>query len=325
MAEKTAVLSKAQALTTIGLPETAQPLWASAAAYEERIASLLDAQGNGLEAAVHRISAASCYQKAGDPSRATNLYRAALAGPLREGILIEPAAHRSLLEAGCEFATRLVERYRGRKAIVAWQVEHEAVDPLGMEHSWRLSTSFVRAEVEAVRKADPTRPVMMNGFLPTSAPVRLQQWWRTRDQGDSLAVAQQLADVVGIDYYPRHALLGFGGTTLYLEGETSSSDRRRRRALFAWARTQGKRLMVSEGQAEPWEAVTTPPNPSAQTMSSCAPEHVIQNYNRCMGWARDEDFALDAYIFWGAEYWILRKRSGDPRYLQAVARILEDS
>ena len=35
------------------------------------------------EAAVHRISAASCYQKAGDPSRATNLFRAAVSGPLR--------------------------------------------------------------------------------------------------------------------------------------------------------------------------------------------------------------------------------------------------
>ena len=32
---------------------------------------------------MHRISAASCYQKAGDPSRATNLFRAAMAGPLR--------------------------------------------------------------------------------------------------------------------------------------------------------------------------------------------------------------------------------------------------
>jgi len=84
MADKSAILSKAQALTTIGLPETAQPLWASAATYEERIASLLDAHGDNLEAAVHRISAASCYQKAGDLSRATNLYRAALAGPLRD-------------------------------------------------------------------------------------------------------------------------------------------------------------------------------------------------------------------------------------------------
>jgi hypothetical protein len=67
----------------MGLAETAQPLWASAASYEERIAALLDAYGESLEAAVHRMSAASCYQKAGDPSRATNLYRAALAGPLR--------------------------------------------------------------------------------------------------------------------------------------------------------------------------------------------------------------------------------------------------
>src|SRR5207253_2456215 len=84
LAEKSGILSKAQALTTMGLPETAHPLWASAASYEERIAALLDAHGEILEAAVHRISAASCYQKAGDSSRATNLYRAALAGPLRE-------------------------------------------------------------------------------------------------------------------------------------------------------------------------------------------------------------------------------------------------
>src|SRR4051794_17265858 len=84
MAEKSAVLSKAQALAAMGLPESAQPLWASAASYEERIAALLDAQGHDLESAVHRISAASCYQKAGEPSRATNLYRAALAGPLRD-------------------------------------------------------------------------------------------------------------------------------------------------------------------------------------------------------------------------------------------------
>jgi hypothetical protein len=67
-----------------GMPQSAQALWASAAALEERIAPLLDACGEDLEAAVHRISAASCYEKAGDPSRATNLYRAALAGPLRD-------------------------------------------------------------------------------------------------------------------------------------------------------------------------------------------------------------------------------------------------
>ena len=43
----------------------------------------MDAHGDQREAVVHRVRAASCYQKAGDPSRATILYRAALAGPLR--------------------------------------------------------------------------------------------------------------------------------------------------------------------------------------------------------------------------------------------------
>ena len=83
MAEKSAVLSQAEVLATLGMAQTAQPLWASAASFEERIASLLDADGDDLEAAVHRISAASCYDKAGDPSRAANLFRTALAGPLR--------------------------------------------------------------------------------------------------------------------------------------------------------------------------------------------------------------------------------------------------
>jgi hypothetical protein len=84
LAEKSGILSQAQALTTMGMQQSAQALWASAAALEERIAPLLDASGDDLEAAVHRISAASCYEKAGDPSRATNLYRAALAGPLHD-------------------------------------------------------------------------------------------------------------------------------------------------------------------------------------------------------------------------------------------------
>ena len=84
MRRKSEILSKAQALWEVGMTETAQPLWRTAANYEEHIAPMLDAVGRELEGAIHRISAASCYEKAGDPSRAVNLYRAALSGPLRE-------------------------------------------------------------------------------------------------------------------------------------------------------------------------------------------------------------------------------------------------
>ncbi|HEX8032820.1 MAG TPA: hypothetical protein VF510_03190, partial [Ktedonobacterales bacterium] len=86
----------------------------------------------------------------------------------------------------------------------------------------------------------------------------------------------------------------------------------------------GQKLMISEGQAEPWEAVTTPPNPAGRAMYSCPPEHVITNYNTCMRWSQRQ-CPLYAYLFWGAEYWVLRKQTADSSYLQAVARILEDS
>ena len=259
-----------------------------------------------------------------------------LSPPLREGALVRPDEYRRLLEAGTAFAVRVVERYRNRAAVIAWQVEHEAVDPLGVEHSWRLSEAFVRSEVEAVRAADPARPVMMNGFLPTSTPVRLQQWWRTRDQGDSLSVAQRLANIVGIDFYPRHALASAGPLALYLAGSRAPWQQRRRARLLdrmgktdaetgtARSGATGPRVMIAEGQAEPWEAVTTPPSPAGLAMYSCRPEDLIGNYNQCMRWTARAAIAADGYLFWGAEYWLLRERQGDPSYLGAFRRVLEN-
>lgn len=243
--------------------------------------------------------------------------------PFPEGKRVMPSAYPDLLEAATATITRLVERYRRRSCIVAWQLEHEAVDPLGLEHSWRLDASFVAQEAAALRKADPTRPLMMNGYLPTSTLVRLSQGWSTRDQGDSLAVAQRLADMIGIDYYPRNALVTVGSRTLYLDGSQNAWQQRKRQQLLAWAGAHGKSLLIAEGQAEPWESVTTPPDPRQRGLFSCLPEQVISNYNACL--EGNGQAALVAYLFWGAEYWIVRQQSGDSSYLHAFERILEKS
>lgn len=244
--------------------------------------------------------------------------------PFAEHTLVRTAMYPELLDAARAFITRIVERYKSHESIVAWQLEHDAVDPLGVEHSWRLAAGFVEEEVRELRSADSTRPIMMNGYLPTSLPVRFNQWWQTRDQGDSLALAQRLADMVGIDYYPRHALVPVGKRTLYLDGSRAAWQKRRRKQLLVWAQAHGKRLLISEGQAEPWETVTTPPNPQEQGMFSCLPEQMIHNYN---AWLSESDpkTGLYAYLFWGAEYWLLRKRGGDLSYLGAFERILENA
>ena len=257
-------------------------------------------------------------------------------GSIPEGALVTATTHPGLLAGASEFIRRVAERYRGRPAIVAWQLEHEAFDPLGLEHSWRLSVPFVDAELEALRQADPARPVIMNGFLPTSWPVRLSQAWRTRGQGDSLAGARRRADIVGIDFYPRHGLLSTGAWTLYLDGSTRPWHQGWRRYLFDWvanaprdgaADVFRRRVMVAEGQAEPWETVTTPPTPPGQAMSSCRPEHVISNYNRTMQWQRHRRHPLPlwSYLFWGAEYWLARQKQGDKQYLQAFLRVVENA
>ncbi len=240
--------------------------------------------------------------------------------PLREGALVRPEDQTSLLSAAKRFISHVVTKYRSRDAVVAWQLEHEAVDPLGFEHSWRLGRDFVESELGAVRDCDPSRPVMMNGFLPTSSLVKLSQWWRTRDQGDSLALAGQLADIVGLDYYPRNALLRLGPRTLYADGSGAKPPT----ALFVALRERGRRWMVAEGQAEPWETTTLPPNPLGKSMFTCGPHHLIENYNAAISWSSRET-PLYAYLFWGAEYWTLRARSGDPSYLDAFHRLLNDA
>jgi hypothetical protein len=237
--------------------------------------------------------------------------------PIREGILVRADDHRWLLDPVLEFVSRVVERYRDRTSIVGWQIEHESVDPLGLEHSWRLGVDFVSAEVAAVRCADPGRPILLNGFLPMSIPVAVQQWLRTRDQGDSLAFAVDQADIVGLDVYPRHGLISVGPLTVYLDGRHSPWHPRMRSGLIERARSAGRQVMVSEGQAEPWETVTTPPDPGDGTMFSCTPEQLIETYNMCMRWTD-----LYAYLFWGAEYWLLRDQHGEGSYLGAFARIL---
>ena len=84
LAKKTQVLSKARALDDLGMPETAQPLWHEAAMLEERLAPWMDSLGREAEGTLHRISAGSCYRKAGRPGHAANLLQAALAGQLSD-------------------------------------------------------------------------------------------------------------------------------------------------------------------------------------------------------------------------------------------------
>jgi hypothetical protein len=82
LGEASWLLSHAQALTDYGRKDEASAEWERAAQCEEQVACLLDSDGQELEAAIHRVSAASCYEKRGQYTRAVTLLRAGLGGPL---------------------------------------------------------------------------------------------------------------------------------------------------------------------------------------------------------------------------------------------------
>jgi hypothetical protein len=85
LGEASWLLSHAQALSDYGRLEEAAAEWARAANCEEQVACLLDADGQELEAAIHRVSAASCWERLGQYVRTVTLLRAALSSPLHDG------------------------------------------------------------------------------------------------------------------------------------------------------------------------------------------------------------------------------------------------
>ena len=73
-----------------------------------------------------------------------------------------------------------------------------------------------------------------------------------------------------------------------------------------------------------FSAFTVPPNPDGAGMYSCLPEDLIENFNRAMRYSRRAGVHCRTYLFWGAEYWLLRQAAGDSRYLDAFARVLAE-
>jgi hypothetical protein len=82
LGEASWLISHADALEVYKRKEEAAAEWGRAAACEEQVASLLEADGQENEAAIHRVSAASCLEKIGQYVRAVTLLRAALSTEL---------------------------------------------------------------------------------------------------------------------------------------------------------------------------------------------------------------------------------------------------
>jgi hypothetical protein len=83
LSETSWTVSHAIGLKAVGRQEEADAEWRNAAVREEQVVFQLETEGLELLAAVHRISAASCYEEVREYPRAITLLRAALSVDLR--------------------------------------------------------------------------------------------------------------------------------------------------------------------------------------------------------------------------------------------------
>ena len=213
----------------------------------------------------------------------------------------------------------VARRYRDNPALAAWQIENEPFNRSG-PNGWWIPRSVVRAEAEAVRSLDPDRPLVVTTFAHFDAALdrassRQQSRWKRRlglaipAEREALAVLRH-GDILGLDVYPSIGWLDQDGRDRLAHAAPDQLA-----SVAAWqriARQQGKRVWVTEAQAEPWEGRSTQGDPV-----SVRSEAIGQLVEGLTG------IGVGSMLLWGSEYWLWRADSGDPRWIEAVALVLK--
>jgi hypothetical protein len=231
---------------------------------------------------------------------------------LPDGMLPDDAA---VQRRAIDLVRDVTRRYRDNPSLVAWQIENEPFNRSG-PNAWSLPRRVVRAEAEAVRSLDPDRPLVLTAFahfddgLDRTSSRHTSRWQRRLGlappaEREALSILRR-GDILGLDVYASIGWLDAGGREQLAHAAPDQVDE-----VARWQRIaheQGKRLWVTEAQAEPWEA-------RRQTHGdplSAQPEAIGDLVNRLVG------IGAETVLLWGSEYWLWRADNGDTRWLESV-------
>ena len=210
-----------------------------------------------------------------------------------------------------EQVERTVSRYRGSRALCAWQVENEPFNRSGPS-DWWLEPALVGKEVDRVRSIDG-RPVVLNVFSHFSGLVDMaSRPWRSPFRSAPMRALQLLqpGDVLGVDAYVRIGRLIAGRPVTF----RASWDWALRAGLWrVMAALLGRSCWVVEAQAEPWEA-TRETLAEPRTMTPLVAEEVARSLGR---------WRYPVILLWGCEYWLWQESRGNLAWLEMVGRLVE--
>lgn len=187
----------------------------------------------------------------------------------------------------------VIRRYKGKEVIKAWQVENEPFLTI-FGNCPKLNPDFFKKEIELVRKLDQSRPIILtaSGELSTLANVA------------------SLADMVGISIYRTtwDKIIG-----LFYYPLTPQYYKHKAKAVALL----GKRVFVSELQAEPWERQPLSEMPLIEQKELMN----AQKLKKSVEFARHAGF--DEVYLWGVEWWYWLKGQGDDSLWNVVKEMID--
>ncbi len=224
---------------------------------------------------------------------------------------------RRLVQEGVKkFITAVVDRYKDRKIITAWQVENEPLSRAGPDEWW-IRKSFLKEEIALVKKldADRRRPVVINAMTYPNAFLRVLA--RLAHKEAPVAATIDIAQIPALDVYPAIGQKMLGQDVCFW---THPKSRVKYLRKFAErAKAQGKPLWVTELQAEPWEPGQLV-HTSEEAPMTCGAETFFDTFEEM------RSLGIRKVFLWGAEYWYYRKKTfDDGSWIKTFRRIVDQA
>jgi hypothetical protein len=202
-----------------------------------------------------------------------------------------------------EYTKTLVNRYKDSSAVQYWQVENEPFLKFGTCSAWYYehNTEIVEAEIATIRQIDSNRSIVV------SESGELSDW----------TDAAKTGDIVGVTMYrstwnKTTATFGLNPYT-FLTPEYYAA-----KAAYI-KHTYHKPVISIELQAEPWTA-------KSLTESSLDIQKQSMNidlFKENVQFARE--VRLDAYYFWGVEWWYwMKTKHNQPEIWNAAKEVFKN-
>ncbi|MDP3056937.1 MAG: beta-galactosidase [bacterium] len=188
---------------------------------------------------------------------------------------------------------RVVERYKGQRNIIAWQIENEFFFHFGECPEYDID--FFDKEIAYVRSLDNSRPIIITDS------GELSSWYR----------AAKRADILGTTMYRIVYNKDYGYFTYPIPASFYTV-----KAELIKRITGVKKVIVVELQGEAWG----PQMPNEMTLEEQSKSMNSEKLKNIAEYARSAGFS-ESY-FWGVEYWYwLKKVKGEPGMWEEAKKI----